>query len=162
MKKEREFEFIDFIRLLDKEQIRYLLIGRWAVILHGAPLMTADYDFWVDADSKEKLLRRLQKLEYETPAKTQWKRPILSVFAGVDKIDFFFFRKVTNAEGQSLSFEECWKRAVIKEDAAKGISIRVPSIDDLILLKRMPRSSTDEENKDRADLRYLQQIKKSQ
>lgn len=36
-----------FVKALDEEKIRFILIGMMAAIEQGAPLMTVDYDFWV-------------------------------------------------------------------------------------------------------------------
>jgi hypothetical protein len=160
MRKETEFDFFRFVRMLSQMDIPYLVIGRWAVILHGAPLLTADYDFWIEPASKEKLLRALEPRGYELPDRSRWKRPILAVFAGAEKIDLFFFRRITNSEGQTLTFDDCRGRADIKYDFERHISIPVPAIDDLILLKKIPRSSPEEENKDRADIRFLEKLKK--
>jgi hypothetical protein len=161
VKGEKEFDLVEFVRFLDRKKILYLLIGRWAVILHGAPLMTADYDFWIDSAGKETLLRLLEKEDYEVPPESQWKQPILTVYAGPEKIDFFFARKVTNREGERLEFSECWKRSDVKEDPRRSISLRVPSIDDLITLKKMPRKSREEEQKDATDVRFLKAIKRA-
>ena len=121
MKREREFDLLRFVGILEREEIQYLLIGRWAVILHGAPLMTADYDFWIPGKFREKVLKHLDKSGYEVPPKSEWKKPILAVFSGPDKIDFLFFKKITNREGQVLDFQDCYKRADLKRTAFKGL-----------------------------------------
>jgi len=50
-------EFIEFIQCLNSNEVRYLLIGGWAVGLHGHPRATKDIDFLVavDNDNLEKL-----------------------------------------------------------------------------------------------------------
>ena len=40
--------FLDFIDLLEQHQVRYLLIGGYAVNLHGHIRNTKDIDFWFD------------------------------------------------------------------------------------------------------------------
>lgn len=161
MKAEREFDLIHFISFLEKKKIPYLLIGRWAVILHGAPLMTADYDFWVSPKSKKKLLELLVEAQnFEVPSRSEWDRPILSVYVGPEKIDFFFIGKLVNREGKSLIFKECWKRSVVKQDSGTGFKVRIPSVDDLINLKKIDRKNKQAAIKDSADIAFLLQVKK--
>jgi len=47
-------DFGDFIYALNKNEVRYLLVGGYAVILHGYVRSTADMDIWVDK-TKENL-----------------------------------------------------------------------------------------------------------
>jgi len=44
----KEFTLEDFIRELNKRHLRYLLIGGQAVTLYGSPVVSFDFDFWVD------------------------------------------------------------------------------------------------------------------
>jgi hypothetical protein len=60
MKNGKEFDLLRFVRTLNRKEIPYLLIGRWAVILHGAPLMTVDYDFWIPGDFRKQVLMYLE------------------------------------------------------------------------------------------------------
>jgi len=154
------FDLIQFIKVLEERSIRYLLIGRWAIILHGAPLMTADYDFWIDPASKAKLLRILDRMRFEVPAETDRKSPIISVYRSSEKIDLFFMRRVSNRENIILSFDECWRRADVKIDPQHHFSIRVPSLKDLIELKKIPRVSATNDAKDLKDLQFLQALLK--
>ena len=39
--------FKEFITLLNKHDVKYLLIGGYAVALHGHPRYTGDIDFWI-------------------------------------------------------------------------------------------------------------------
>lgn len=41
-------DVLEFLRLLDKHAVRYLLIGGYAVFYHGYPRLTADIDFAYD------------------------------------------------------------------------------------------------------------------
>lgn len=40
-------DFKDFLKLLNSHKVDYLLIGGYAVIYHGYPRATADFDIWV-------------------------------------------------------------------------------------------------------------------
>jgi hypothetical protein len=51
---EKEVNFFDLIREFNRRKIRYLIIGRRAVILYGGPVLTADHDLWVHPADKKK------------------------------------------------------------------------------------------------------------
>jgi hypothetical protein len=44
-------DFREFIELLNKHKVRYLLIGGYAVALHGHPRYTKDLDVWIWMDN---------------------------------------------------------------------------------------------------------------
>ena len=41
-------DFKEFIQLLNDNQVRYLVVGGYAVALHGYPRYTKDIDIWVE------------------------------------------------------------------------------------------------------------------
>ncbi len=45
-------DFQDFIEALNKAAVKYILVGGYAVILHGYIRSTADMDVWVDKTSE--------------------------------------------------------------------------------------------------------------
>lgn len=45
-------DFKEFIALLNKNKVRYLVIGGYAVTVHGYPRYTKDLDVWVHAEPK--------------------------------------------------------------------------------------------------------------
>ena len=56
-------DFRDFIESLNSNKVDYILIGGWAVGLHGNPRTTKDIDFLVANNSRN--VKRLQKALYE-------------------------------------------------------------------------------------------------
>jgi hypothetical protein len=48
----------DFIRLLNTKNVRYVIVGAWALAFHGRPRYTGDLDIFVERDEEnaEKLL----------------------------------------------------------------------------------------------------------
>ncbi len=54
-------DFKEFIRSLNDNGVRYLVIGAYAVALHGYPRYTKDLDVWVerDPDNAAKLMQAL-------------------------------------------------------------------------------------------------------
>jgi hypothetical protein len=56
-------DFQDFIRSLKKCEVKYVLVGGYAVIIHGYQRTTGDLDSFVEV-SKEKY-KRLQKTLFD-------------------------------------------------------------------------------------------------
>jgi predicted nucleotidyltransferase len=56
-------DFRDFIESLNSNKVEYILIGGWAVGLHGNPRTTKDIDFLVEKSSRN--IKRLQKALYD-------------------------------------------------------------------------------------------------
>jgi hypothetical protein len=54
-------DFKEFIQLLNAHEVRYLIVGGYAVALHGYPRNTKDIDIWLwlDADNAKNLLKVL-------------------------------------------------------------------------------------------------------
>ena len=55
-------DFKEFIALLNANEVKYLLIGGYAVTLHGYPRFTQDIDFWIwtDAQNVHRILKTLR------------------------------------------------------------------------------------------------------
>ena len=49
-------DFRDFIAALNNNQVRYILVGGYSVILHGYSRTTGDMDLWVER-TKENYLK---------------------------------------------------------------------------------------------------------
>ena len=42
-----ENDFRDFIELLNKYSVAYMVVGGYAVMAHGQPRFTEDFDIWI-------------------------------------------------------------------------------------------------------------------
>lgn len=62
-------EFLKILRALGKEKVEYVLIGGFAVILHGLSRLTSDIDLFVmpDEDNLNRLKRALKEVFPEDP-----------------------------------------------------------------------------------------------
>lgn len=49
----KEFLLEDFLTLLEQKGMRYLLIGGQAATAYGSPLVSFDFDFWIDPSQKD-------------------------------------------------------------------------------------------------------------
>jgi hypothetical protein len=61
-------DFRDFLNSLNKNDVKYLLLGGWAVGIYGAPRATADMDVFIAIDDEN--IGKLQKALYEFGAPT--------------------------------------------------------------------------------------------
>ena len=156
-----QFDLIDFLRQMHRRKIKCLLIGRWAVAQHGAPVVTVDYDFWVDPADRVRMFRVLEvAYDARLPDEEQWSKPMVTAFVGPDKIDCFSARKIVNEEGQELVFEEVHARSVLKRDSSESLEFRIPSIDDLIALKKFSHQDPTKHARNLEDIRYLLTVKR--
>ncbi len=156
MEPEKEVSLFRLIRELNRRKIRYLIIGRRAVILYGGPVLTADTDLWIHPEDKKTVLSLLtDKLGLEISHPPDTKRPIVSGFSGLKKFDLFFQRGIKNIEDEMIEFVACYKNSILKKDPKENISFRIPSIDDLIRLKRIRKPNV----KDEQDIEYLLKAK---
>ena len=63
-------DFREFLKLLNDAEVKYLLIGGYAVGYHGYPRATADMDIWVavSSDNAQRILAVLQQFGMTDPA----------------------------------------------------------------------------------------------
>jgi hypothetical protein len=151
------FDFAEIISKLNKHGVRYLLIGGRATIFYGSPRFTHDYDFWIHPDDKDKLFDLFEnEFGFEPSRERKEKRPIFAFYSDSgDKVDVFIARKITNREGETLNIDACLSRAVEFQEPNSDFFVRLPSLDDLIKLKKMGKRPKDLE-----DIEYLETIKK--
>jgi predicted nucleotidyltransferase len=62
-------DFTDFLRLLNEREVRYLVIGGYAVAYHGCPRYTGDLDVFVEAspENAAKLVGVYRKFGFNLP-----------------------------------------------------------------------------------------------
>lgn len=142
----------EFLQLLIKAKVDFLLIGGYAVISYGYKRTTGDMDVWLRPDNanKMKLLPVLEGMGFD-------KKGIKTIEAfNFEKPNMFFFYQVperidclTHISG--VSFNEAFDQKIITE--TDGLEVPFISLKHLILTK----ISTDR-SKDKADIDELQKI----
>jgi len=145
-------DFKDFLDSLNKNKVRYLLLGGWAVGIYGAPRATADLDVFIATDDQN--IAKLQVALYEFGAPTVPK----DHFKEIGRI-FRMGRSPIRIEiinqASGIDFKSCYaRRQTITVD---GTPITLISQGDLLTNK-----AASGRDKDRADLRNLQGIQKQQ
>lgn len=127
---------------------------------YGAPLFSFDYDFWVHPEDRDKTFDIIESFGLSSGFKNKprTKKPIV-IFDDDEgnKVDVFFAKVLAGKNKDiSISFDEAFKRSVVKKDPKSDFYVRIPHIDDLILLKQLG----DMAPKDYEDVEYLKSIKK--
>jgi hypothetical protein len=122
------------LRLLNANQVRYLLVGGYAVGLHGYPRATVDMDVWI-AVSPENANRTLGALaEFGFGADTGAALGLLIKPGKTIRMGVAPLRIEIQTVISGVEFEECYARRVLAE--LDGIPVPVISADDLKTNKR--------------------------
>ncbi len=152
MRRENFIDPVEFIGELNHRDIRYLLIGRQALIQYGAPLQTMDYDFYLDPDRKqlESILDVARHFRMDVERFPRERPGKLTLYADNMKVDVFRARKYSLAEGGFLVFEDMYARRRVFS-TKDGFAVTVPCLEDLKKSK-LARNSP----KDREDLKYIE------
>ncbi len=119
-------DFRDFLKLLNKHRVEYLLIGGYAVFYHGYPRATEDIDFWVaiSPDNAQKLVQVMRDfgLSDATPE-------LFLKEHQLTRIGFKPYRVEVLTTISGVQFETCYARRVV--DTIDGIEVNIISLEDL-------------------------------
>jgi predicted nucleotidyltransferase len=141
-------DFKDFIRAFNNQEVEYILVGGYAVIIHGYNRTTGDMDIWVNqtVDNYKKIVKAFDEFGmpvFDMTEKNFLHNSDLDVFSfGVPPVSIDL---MTRTKG--LEFESCFKNAEVHD--IDGLPVRVLHIDDLIKAKKAtnrPKDQDDIEN----------------
>jgi hypothetical protein len=143
-------DYKDILRALSGEKVKFILVGAYAIAVHGYPRTTMDIDFWVmpDPENADALLRALEQfgapLQDLLKSDLQEEGVVFQIGVAPRRIDI-----LTAIDG--LTFEDAFARSELLE--IEGIPIHVLSIPDLITNKRATGRT-----KDLADAEMLEKV----
>jgi len=133
-------DFSEFLKLLNEHHVEYLLIGGFAVAMHGYPRTTADMDVWVARrrENAENLVRSLREFGFDTPNLTPelFDDPERIVRMGTAPLRIEIMTQI-----DGVQFDECRARA--ETQVVDGNSIPVISLNDLKINKRASGRAKD-------------------
>jgi hypothetical protein len=144
-------DYKDMLRCLADENVRFLLVGAYAMAVHGFPRATMDIDLWVmpSPENGAAVLRALRKfgapLHGLSMADLQKSGTIFQIGVAPRRIDI-----ITGVSG--LDFDKAYGHSVAAN--IEGIPIRTLSVEDLIRNKRASGRT-----KDLADVEALEFLK---
>ena len=126
-------DYRDMIECLQREGVEFMLVGGYAVALYGWPRMTFDIDFWIMANPQNAaaVIRALKA--FGAPLKDlkeeDFHKPGMVFQIGIEPQRIDILSAVSG-----VSYEDAVARAERME--VDGLSLKVISLDDLIVNKR--------------------------
>jgi phage replication-related protein YjqB (UPF0714/DUF867 family) len=126
-------DFRDFLQLLNSERVEYLLVGGYAVALHGHVRTTADMDIWIAATSENaaRSIEALAKFGFSRDALKglELDKPRQVVRMGVPPMQIDVITSVTGCD-----FAACFaRRMTMTQD---GVQISLIELGDLLANKQ--------------------------
>ena len=101
-------DFKEFIELLNKNNVRYLVVGGYALAFHGHPRYTKDIDFWlwVNQANAKNIIKALEEFGFSSLDlnENDFLRPGYVVQLGQPPARIDLLTSVTG-----LDFEECYE-----------------------------------------------------
>ena len=113
-------DYREFFQLLNANDVRYLIVGGYAVAYHGYPRYTNDIDIWIHPDNATKIVTALKEfgfkilllqesdfLEPETIIQLGYAPNRIDLIMGVPGVDFeesYESRVDEDVDGVRLSF----------------------------------------------------------
>lgn len=135
-------DFRDFIKALHRHNVDYILIGGYAVILHGYERVTADMDIWVRCNEENYIKLEHSFLTFGMPMFDM----TLKSFLDTANWDVFRFGRkpvaidiMTKVKG--LSFDEAFPSATIVN--VDDIQVRLIHYEHLLAAKKQAGRAKD-------------------
>jgi Nucleotidyltransferase of unknown function (DUF6036) len=133
----RDFE--DFLELLDRHDVRYLIIGGLAFIYHAKPRFTKDIDIWLDPKPDNLTRANAALTDFGSPylLNLSDEDEILQLGVAPNRIDLL-------REASPLAFEDAWRQRV--ESSYGRARACWVAIEDLLAIKERidhPRHQED-------------------
>jgi len=147
-------DYKEMLQCLAEEDVKFLLVGAYALAAHGYPRATMDIDFWVlpSPENAEAVLRAVRRfgapLHGLTLEDLQKDDTVFQIGVAPRRIDI-----ITGASG--LRFDEAFQHSSPIE--MEGLLIRIPSLEDLIRNKHAAGRT-----KDLADAEALEALRDQQ
>lgn len=140
-------DFKEFLKLLKEHDVRYLLIGGYAVGYHGYPRATEDLDIWVaiHPDNAQKIVTVLKVFGFDDPA---LEPELFLQKSKIIRMGFPPMRLEITTSISGVEFEECYRTRIA--DKLDGVEV---DLIDLEHLKKNKKASG--RAKDIADIENL-------
>ena len=126
-------DFKEFLKLLNEKNVRYLLIGGYAVGYHGYPRATNDMDIWIaiDPENARRVIEALREFGFDLP------ELIPDLFLQANKIVRMGnppMRLEITTSISGVEFEGCYSSRVV--DVLDGVKVSIIDLEHLKLNKR--------------------------
>ena len=126
-------DYRDMIECLQREGVEFMLVGGYAVALHGWPRMTFDIDFWIMANPQNAAAVMRALKAFGAPLmdlkEEDFHKPGMVFQIGTEPQRIDILSAISG-----VAYEDAVSRAVRME--VDGLSLKVIALDDLIAHKR--------------------------
>ncbi|MBK9982337.1 MAG: nucleotidyltransferase [Saprospiraceae bacterium] len=135
-------DFQDFIRALNDSDVKYILVGGYAVIIHGYNRTTGDLDIWVErsAENYQKIIKAFQK--FGMPL---FDMSLSNFLENTEQDVYTFGRPPVSIDlmlsVKGMNFENVYSNVEIRE--VEGLEVKVISINELLKAKAASGRSRD-------------------
>jgi hypothetical protein len=144
-------DYRDLFKIFNAHQVKYMVVGAYAVIYYAEPRYTKDLDIWVEPtqENAERVWKALAEfgapLEGVTKEDLSNKELIYQIGVAPNRLDVMM-------HVPGLEFSKAWERK--EESTYGGEIIHILHIDDLIHAKK-----TTNRDEDRTDVKRLEEAK---
>ena len=126
-------DFKEFLKLLNDKNIKYLLIGGYAVGYHGYPRATNDMDIWIAINPKtaKQMVAALKEFGFDTSLLSEelFLKENSIVRMGIAPIRIEILTTISG-----VNFEECFKQRLV--DEIDGVKINIIGLKQLKINKK--------------------------
>ena len=139
-------DILSFWKCLHQNEVRYIMVGGFAINLHGYSRATKDIDVWIEdtLDNRKRLRKALKEQgsgDYEPIERMQFVPGWTNFHLNMG----FLLDVMVQVKGlEDIGFEECFNYAVVAE--IEGVPVRFLHYNHLITCKRAagrPRDLSD-------------------
>jgi hypothetical protein len=136
-------DFKEFVQLLNENKVEYLLVGGYAVALHGYPRFTGDLEIWVNPANSNaiKVLNAVQQFGFSS---YNLKADDFSKTNNVIQLGYPPLRIDILTDIDGVSFLECFQNKL--EYIEDGITVFFISKNDLLKNKKASKRYKDLED----------------
>lgn len=141
-------DFSDFVQLLIKHNVDYLIVGGYAVGVHGHPRYTGDLDIWLNpsVENAAKILQTVNEFGFSS---YQLSIEDFTKEGNVIQLGYPPLRIDLLTEIDGVQFKECFENKLIVD--IEGVQVNFISYKDLIQSKK-----ASNRHKDLDDIENLQ------
>ncbi|GAA4311801.1 nucleotidyltransferase [Nibribacter koreensis] len=133
-------DFSEFVALLNQHKVEYLIVGGYAVTVHGYPRYTGDLDVWINSeeDTATKVMQVLEEFGFGALGlqKQDFLEPEAVVQLGYPPVRIDI---LTYIDG--VTFAECYPQKVVLD--IEGLSVNFISLPDLLKNKKSSGRTRD-------------------
>jgi hypothetical protein len=121
-------DYKEFIQSLNENSVRYLVVGGYAVAIHGHPRFTKDLDIWIDrsVENAKRIVRALEQFGFASLGLQEGdflvEDQIVQLDYPLNRIDL-----ITNLEG--VTFGDSFEKRV--QGTIEGVEINFIDLDNL-------------------------------